>query len=236
MNTAQGVDGPLHGDTRAAGLVLWTDDGKILVGRGATTGEWSEPGGKLERGEAARACASRELYEETRLSADDLEIDWEQPLYNAQCKYTFFQGRLGDYQPAPTAVFTEYTYMHPRDATIDCTFRLRCVVSALGNSVPRPRPTDLTSCWTGSAQTAPPSTTSTGRAKQAGAKRKFDAAEGEREGSSSPQVVQRPPSAAEELVSSASTPAQAPTEAASSTNNSPMLTATGRRVALMLRR
>ena len=103
MNTAQGAAGIPNAGTRAAGLVLWTDDGKILVGRGATTGEWSEPGGKLERGEATRACASRELYEETRLSADDLEIDWEQPLYDMQCKYTFFQRRLGDYRPAPTA-------------------------------------------------------------------------------------------------------------------------------------
>ena len=56
--------------------------------------ERSEPGGKRERGETTRACASRELYEEMRLSADDLEIDWDRPIYDEQCKYTFFRGAL----------------------------------------------------------------------------------------------------------------------------------------------
>ena len=79
-----------HAGCKAAGVVLWTNDGRILVGRGTTKREWSEPGGKRERGETARACASRELYEEMRLSADDLEIDWDKPSYDEQCKYTCF--------------------------------------------------------------------------------------------------------------------------------------------------
>lgn len=79
-----------HAGCTAAGIVLWTNDGRFLVGRGATKQEWSEPGGKRERGETARACASRELHEEMRLSADDLEIDWDNPSYDEQCKYTFF--------------------------------------------------------------------------------------------------------------------------------------------------
>ncbi len=109
MDVAQGTDSEAHAGAKAAGLVLWTEDGEILVGRGVTKRDWSEPGGKRERGETARACASRELYEETRLCADDLEIDWGQPSHDAQCKYNFFQGRLGDRRPEPTAVFTEFT-------------------------------------------------------------------------------------------------------------------------------
>ena len=94
-----GLDSEDHAGCKAAGIVLWTNDGRFLVGRGATEREWSEPGGKRERGETARACASRELYEEMRLSADVLEIDWDKPSYDEQCKYTFFQGRLGDHMP-----------------------------------------------------------------------------------------------------------------------------------------
>ena len=110
VSTALGSED--HAGCKAAGIVLWTNDKRILVGRNVAKREWSEPGGKRERGETARACASRELYEEARLNVDDLEIDWDRPSYDEQCKYTFFQGRLCDRMPAPTAIFTEYTYAH----------------------------------------------------------------------------------------------------------------------------
>ena len=73
--------------------------------------------------------------------------------------------------------------------------------------------------------------TTTGREKQAGAKRKFDAVEDKRERSSSPQGDLMPPSAAE-AVSKVATPAPAPAEAVSNTDDSPMLTAKGRRMIL----
>ena len=79
------LDSEDHAACKAAGIVLWTNDGTFLVGRGAIKREWSEPAGKRERGETTRACASRELYEEMRLSADDLEIDWDRPIYDEQC-------------------------------------------------------------------------------------------------------------------------------------------------------
>ena len=204
-----------HAGCKAAGVVLWTNDGRILVGRGTTKREWSEPGGKRERGETARACASRELYEEMRLSADDLEIDWDKPSYDEQCKYTFFHGRLGDRMPAPTAVFTEYKYAHIHDATDEYTFRLKRVVTALATSTPRPRPAGLLSCWAIPTEAAATSTSSTGRAKKSGAKRKIDAVSGEEAG------IQQT------MASSASQPASVAT-----TDDSVMLTAKGRHVVL----
>ena len=59
MDVAQGTDSEAHAGAKAAGLVLWTEDGEILVGRGATKREWSEPGGQRERGEPAAERAER---------------------------------------------------------------------------------------------------------------------------------------------------------------------------------
>ena len=38
------LDSAGHAACKAAGIVLWTNDGTFLVGRGATKREWSESG------------------------------------------------------------------------------------------------------------------------------------------------------------------------------------------------
>ena len=229
-HVAQGADSDPHAGGQAAGLVLWTGDGKILVGWGAEKREWSEPGGKRERGETTRACATRELYEETRLCADDLEIEWERPSYDAHCHYTFYQGRLGDRRPEPTVVFTEFKYVHPRDAPVDYTFRLKRVVAALDNPVLRPRPVDLTNCRTGPVTAAPaeaPRKTGTGRAKK-GTKRKFDVVSSQSEETAS--VLGDSPMGAAEHGTSASP--EISMGAGVSAGGSALLSAKGRRVVL----
>ena len=59
-------------DAKAAGLVLWTGDGRILIGLQRRQGKWSEPGGKRLPGESVIACAQRELREEAELMEVDL--------------------------------------------------------------------------------------------------------------------------------------------------------------------
>lgn len=56
----------------AAGVVCVRDGEVLLIRRGAPPrlGEWSLPGGRVEWGESAQACALRELAEETGVVAE----------------------------------------------------------------------------------------------------------------------------------------------------------------------
>jgi 8-oxo-dGTP diphosphatase len=53
----------------AVGAVCVRDDALLLVrrGRGPAAGEWSVPGGRVERGETLREAVVRETFEETGL-------------------------------------------------------------------------------------------------------------------------------------------------------------------------
>jgi 8-oxo-dGTP diphosphatase len=55
----------------AVGVVCWRDDEVLLIrrGRAPRLGEWSIPGGRIERGEALHDAALRELFEETGVVA-----------------------------------------------------------------------------------------------------------------------------------------------------------------------
>ena len=57
-----------------ASIVLRDDLGRILLQRRTDFDVWGLPGGSLELGEDLRACARRELWEETGLSAGDLSL------------------------------------------------------------------------------------------------------------------------------------------------------------------
>lgn len=59
-----------------AGVVVWRGDEVLLVRRSKPPrqGEWSLPGGRQQWGETVRACALRELKEETGLSAEILGL------------------------------------------------------------------------------------------------------------------------------------------------------------------
>lgn len=64
--------------TRRVGIgVILARDGEVLLGlrRGSHgAGTWSFPGGHLDHGESAEACASRELREETGLEATNAHV------------------------------------------------------------------------------------------------------------------------------------------------------------------
>jgi ADP-ribose pyrophosphatase YjhB (NUDIX family) len=57
-----------------ASIVLRDDANRILLQRRTDFNVWGLPGGSLERGEGLRACARRELREETGLSAGELSL------------------------------------------------------------------------------------------------------------------------------------------------------------------
>lgn len=54
------------------GVVCWRGDEVLLIkrGRAPRLGEWSVPGGKVERGETLHGAGARELLEETGVRAE----------------------------------------------------------------------------------------------------------------------------------------------------------------------
>ena len=118
-------------DAAAAGVVLWAAGQTSLVGWDPIKQKWSLPGGKRELGESIRACAAREVYEETLLRDHDLQIDWSNFDYIRQGKYVYYQGHLGSNQPSVTATFTEYRHVHLQEPPSKYEFCLERVISNL---------------------------------------------------------------------------------------------------------
>ncbi|MDV6373332.1 NUDIX domain-containing protein [Deinococcus arenicola] len=83
---------PLHAP---GSNVLVTDkQGRLLLLRHGGTGKWTVPGGSLEPGETFEACARRELFEETGLSAATLEP--LEMLCGPDYRFTYLHGDVVD--------------------------------------------------------------------------------------------------------------------------------------------
>ena len=74
-----------------ASVVIIREDGAILLQRRSDNGLWGYHGGSVELGEDTRDAAKRELFEETALTAEDLELHG---VYSG--KDTFYRYPNGD--------------------------------------------------------------------------------------------------------------------------------------------
>jgi 8-oxo-dGTP diphosphatase len=78
----------------AANVLVFDEQGRLLLLRHAGAGRWTLPGGSMELGETFEQCARRELLEETGLSAVRLE---EVEFYaGAQYRFTYPHGDVID--------------------------------------------------------------------------------------------------------------------------------------------
>ena len=130
------MQGERFPDAKAAGLVLWRNDGFLV---GLQKGKFSEPGGKKMQGESAIACAKRELNEETGLDPDKLNIRWGQPSYIPDCKYVFFQGEIGSEHPSKFSTFSEYNFVRADAVPVSSSYRLQRVSHMLRRDEERRR-------------------------------------------------------------------------------------------------
>ncbi|WP_417898749.1 NUDIX hydrolase [Bacillus haimaensis] len=58
----------------AAGAIVIDKENRVLMQQRSDTGQWGFPGGFMDLGESVHATARREVYEETGLTLEELEL------------------------------------------------------------------------------------------------------------------------------------------------------------------
>ncbi len=58
----------------AGSIIIENEKGEVLLGKRTDNHKWGYAGGSIELGETIEECAKRELYEETGLFADEMEL------------------------------------------------------------------------------------------------------------------------------------------------------------------
>ena len=58
----------------AGSIIIENEKGEVLLGRRTDNHKWGYAGGSIELGETIEECAKRELFEETGLIADEIEL------------------------------------------------------------------------------------------------------------------------------------------------------------------
>ena len=90
----------------AVGAVCAHADALLLVrrGKGPAAGEWSVPGGRVERGETLREAVVRETFEETGLEVVvDRFLGWVERI-DAEHHYVILDFAVTPLEPAPLPV------------------------------------------------------------------------------------------------------------------------------------
>ncbi|WP_419185455.1 NUDIX domain-containing protein [Paenibacillus polymyxa] len=73
-------------------VILIDDEGRLLLQQRTDNGLWGLPGGSMEPGENMKEVASRELFEEVGLEAEELEL--LDIFSGPDAKLRIFQGTL----------------------------------------------------------------------------------------------------------------------------------------------
>lgn len=105
-------------DVRAAGAVLWRDDGEIAVVHRPRYDDWSFPKGKLEPGEAMPFAAVREVAEETGVRAHlgPMLGDVRYVVPEGRKLVRYWSARAGDGGFAPNSETDELRWVSPGHA------------------------------------------------------------------------------------------------------------------------
>ena len=134
MTAAPPAAGPSQ-SVRSAGVLLWVNNEQILVGLKRDPKKGLENfGGKIKKDESWRACATRELKEESGLDCERLDIDWSHPVFAPKSYHVFYNGRVGnDFELAnlqPTTEMAGFEIVTAARLPQNSGFRLQEVVRA----------------------------------------------------------------------------------------------------------
>lgn len=83
---------------RAAGVMICTKAGKVLLLRRADSGQWAFPGGHIEDGETAEQAAVRECEEETGFTPQ-IASEWTRRVADNVDFTTFFALVNDEFEP-----------------------------------------------------------------------------------------------------------------------------------------
>jgi 8-oxo-dGTP pyrophosphatase MutT (NUDIX family) len=112
---------------QGAGIIVVNEDGNILVGKDANTGEWCTPGGSVDPGEDFEEAAHRELREEANIVSTTLhEVTSFRHMGN-DCKTFYTDSYSG--KPSDSKELKDVQWMEPHKLATESNVRSVCKIS-----------------------------------------------------------------------------------------------------------
>ena len=113
LEKARGDDAP---PLRAAGIMIRSKDGRVLLVKDAEGGHWEFPGGTMEEGETEIDTALREVEEEIGLKIKGLEGTVHTRRIKDGVDFTTYVHEVDEeFKPKLSDEHTDYIWMHPHD-------------------------------------------------------------------------------------------------------------------------
>lgn len=98
----------------AAGIMICTRDGKVLLLKRSDSGQWAFPGGKIEEGETSEEAALRECEEEIGLRPDNIR-DWTRRSRDGVDFTTYLSLVDDEFEPKLNEEHTEFRWLPADD-------------------------------------------------------------------------------------------------------------------------
>lgn len=95
---------------RAAGVMICTKDGKVLMLRRTDSGQWAFPGGRIEDGETPEQAALRECEEEIGLRPE-IGSEWTRRIADGVDFTTFFSLVPEEFEPTLNEEHTDFRWL-----------------------------------------------------------------------------------------------------------------------------